>query len=389
MASDKIIKMQIHKIDKIAEKKQDELENEQFNKYSHIFNLAYKILKTQPVLLYGGMAINEMLPDKLKIYKKNSLPDIDIFSKNAENIATKVVEFFKKNGYPMASFGDALHEGTYKIYVEGIQVIDITNISTQAFKRLSYKSNMSSFGIKIVNSQFIRMSLHMMLSQPNDAHRWNKVFQRLIAFYKVNPPMKCKFKIKTSSNNSLSNYSEIYDYIKTTDFVIFGHNELKDFFNNKNIPNIQQPYIQLLVKEDVYEIATDIIEKLGKSELKLSKVYDADDFIPRHIFIYNGKTKIAALYTATSCVSYINYNGFRYASIHTIIRIYMLMLFSSYSHFKTDYNNIECLVNMLSIIQYKNIGSKKKIFKEFIMDCYGIHKGLITLKREKLIRYAK
>jgi len=233
------------------------------------------------------------------------------------------------------------------------------------------------------------MSLHMMLSQPNDAHRWNKVFQRLVAFYKINPPSKCIIRnIKTKANDDYL-ISGIYDYIKTTEFIVFGHNELKQFFNGENMPNIQQPYIQLLVKEDVYEIATDIIEKLGNPELKLSKVYDADDFIPRHIFIYNGKNKIVALYTASSCVSYINYKGLRYASIHTIIRMYMLMLFSSYSHFKDDYNNIECLVNMLSILQYKHIGSKHKIFKEFIMDCYGIHKGLITLKREKLIRYAK
>ena len=67
----------------------------------------------------------------------------------------------------------------------------------------------------------------------------------------------------------------------------------------------------------------------------------------------------------------------------------MLMLFSPYKHFKVDINNIECLVNILASLQYKNIGSKSKLFKEFLIDCYGIHKGLVTLKREKIMRYMK
>jgi len=406
MAADKIIKLQLHKIDKIAEQKQNEIDKEQYGKYSPIFDIVYKILKKQPVLLYGGMAINEMLPKKLKIYKENVLPDIDVFCTNPEKIAKRIVGFLQKNGHPISSYGDALHEGTYKIYVDGLQVIDITSVSPATFKSLSHKSMRTSTGIKIVNPQFIRMSLHMMLSQPNDAHRWHKVFERLILFYKINPPHKCTFKQPTSTIKNLNRNmntntntrttnrvisDEIYEYIKQTDFIVFGYNEIKTFFgsDNNNIPNIKQPLIQLLVKEDVFEIATDIVEKLGHPKLNLSKVFEADDFISRHIFIYNGTEKIATLYTASACVSFIDHDGLRIASIHTIIRMYMLMLFSSYTHFKKDQDNIECLVNLLAILQYKNIGSKNKLFREFIMECYGIHKGLITLKRERLIRYAK
>lgn len=388
--TDKLIKQQLHKIDKLAQNKQIQLNKEQYDKYYPIFILAYNVLKTLPVLLYGGMAINEMLPKNLKIYTDDALPDIDIFSKNAEKVATKIVKYFKKNGYPVTSYGDALHEGTFKLYVHGLQIIDITDVSANTFKILSKNSVKSSTGIKIVNPQFIRMSLHMILSQSNDAHRWPKVFERLLLFYKIHPPKKCNFK-KTLESPNISNtiIQDFYDYIKPTDFVIFGYNELKVFFENKNIPYINQPSIQILVKDDVYETASDIIDKLGDQKLRLSPVYEADDFIPRHIFIYYGKNKIIALYTASVCTTYIKHNGFNYASIHTSIRMYMLMLFSNYKHFNIDQNNIECLINLLSIIQYKHIGSKNKLFKEFISECYGIHKGLVTLKREKLIRYNK
>lgn len=388
--SEKLIKQQLHKIDLLAQNKQKELNKEQYDKYYPIFKTAFAILKKLQVLLYGGMAINEMLPKKLKIYGEDALPDIDVFCKNAEKVATKIVKHFIKSGYPVTSYGDALHEGTFKIYVHGLQIIDITNVSDASFKILSKNSAKTSTGIKIVNPQFIRLSLHMMLSQSNDAHRWPKVFQRLLLFYKIYPPKKCNFATLDKPQN-IPNFiiEEIYDYVKKTDFVVFGYNELKTFFENKNIPFNNQPLIQLLVKEDIYEIATDIIETIDDEKLTLSKVYDQDDFIPKHIFIYYGKTRIVAIYTASSCVSFIKYNGLNYASIHTIIRMYMLMIFSSYKHFKSDQDNLECLVNMLAIIQYKHISTKSKIFKEFIMDCYGIHKGLVTLKREKLIRYNK
>lgn len=388
--SEKLLNQQLNKIHKLAEEKQKEINHEQFDKYYPIFKLALNILKKLPVLLYGGMAINEMLPQKLKIYADDALPDIDVFCKNAENVATKIVKHFKKNGYNVSSYGDALHEGTFKIYVHGLQIIDITNVSASSFKKLSENSIKTNDGVKIVNPQFIRLSLHMMLSQSNDAHRWSKVFQRLILFYKIHPPKKCSFTEELELPHIPVNIiNGLYDYIKKTEFVLFGYNELKLFFNNKDIPYNKQPCIQLLVKEDIYEIATDIIENIGDEKLKLSKVYEADEFIPKHIFIYYGKTKIMALYIASSCVSFIKYNGFHYGSIHTVIRMYMLMLFSHYKHFKDDSDNIECLVNLLAILQYKNIGKRSKLFKEFIMECYGIHKGLITLKREKLIRYNK
>jgi len=406
--ADNIIKLQLYKIGKIAEEKQNQLDKEQYEKYFPIFEIAYKILKTQPVLLYGGMAINEMLPAKMKIYKENVLPDIDVFSKNAKDVAKKIVAAFKKKGHLIASFGDALHDGTYKVYVHGLQVIDITNISSAAFKALSYESTRSNIGIKIVNPQFIRMSLHMMLSQPNDAHRWDKTFQRLVLFYKLYPPKKCQSKVITASSdtqntnanaNTNANINteledvtqEIYSYIKNTEFLVFGMNEIKEFFkgHDKEIPKLQAPLIQVLVKEDVVEVATDILEKIGNPKLKISQIFEPDDFISRHVFIYYGKTKIVGLYTANSCVSFINYLGYRFATIHTVLRMYMLMLFSKYAHFQKDHDNIECLVNLLSVIQYKKIGSKNKLFKEFTMDCYGMHKGLITLKRERLQRFAK
>lgn len=408
MKSDKFIDRQIRKIEKLADLKQQEIDREQYRKYSPIFHVAYKILKRQKILLYGGMAINELLPKKLKIYDKDSkLPDIDVFSTNAEKVATKIVAAFKKHDFPVSSYGDAIHEGTYKIYVQGLQIVDITNVSRKAFRRLSHNSVTGDLGIRIVNLQFIRMSLHTMLSQPNDAHRWSKVFGRLVAFYNIFPPSaKCLVESSYKENETAGASAKtaavavaeikdrIYSHLKDTEFILFGNREIERFF--AGAPPVA-PHgggdIQILVKEDVKEVATHIIEQLGggphAARLSLSTVYEGDDFIPRHIYIKYGATKVMGIYLASACVSYVEIGGYRIASIHTIIRMYMLMLFSSYSHFEKYYDNLECLVNGLAILQYKNIASKKKLFKDFVTQCYGIHKGLVTLKRERLLRYLK
>jgi hypothetical protein len=386
-----IIDHQFSKIQKIVDEKEEQLEVEQFDKYYTIYTMVCKMLEKQPVLLYGGLAINELLPDKLKIYKKKSLPDIDIFSKNPESTAKKVVDYFQKHGYPVASYGDALHEGTFKVYVHGNQVLDISAVSASSFKKLSKNSVRGSLGIKVVNPQFLRMSFHMILSQPNDAHRWTKTFERLVAFYKTYPPStKC---LLSSTNINSNVYDSINNYIKTIDCILFGFNELHLFKENlvsKDHTIIKDfPTIQILVTNDIYEVAIDLIEKIGDPLLSVGKVYEADDFIPRHIFILYKKQKIMGIYTANSCMSYIQVNNQKVASIHTIIRMYYLMLFSSYSHFEKYYSKLECLVNILSVLQYKNIGRNNKMFKEFISECYGMHKGLITLKREKLQKYIK
>jgi hypothetical protein len=394
-----VVNHQLQKIEKLAEEKADELEDQQFDKYHEIYDLAFKFLSTLPVLLYGGMAINDLLPSKMKIYKKHKLPDIDIFTKDSIKIAKGLVAYFKKHGHQVASYGDALHEGTYKVYVMGLQVVDISEVSPKAFKRLSENSFRGESGLMIVNPQFLRMSLHMMLSQPNDAHRWTKVFQRLIALYKVIPPIPCKKSVSaaaTLKEDEIANIIEInklaYDYVISAGYMLFGLHELEIFF--ETIPDHFRwapdlPAIQVLTTNDVFEVATDIIEKLGYSHLTLTPVYEADDFIPRHIFITYGRHKLMGIFTANSCMSYIDYKGMKVASIHTVIRMYMLMLLSGYSHFERIYDSLECMVNALSSLQFESIGSKKKIFKEFIKECYGMHKGLITLKRERLLRYEK
>jgi hypothetical protein len=88
-------------------------------------------------------------------------------------------------------------------------------------------------------------------------------------------------------------------------------------------------------------------------------------------------------------MTYVSHNKQKIASIHTIIRMYLSMVLSTYDHFETENHSLECLVNILSIIQQKMSGSRKKIYQQLIEQCYGPYQGLITLRRERVLRGKK
>ena len=70
-----LLDQQLKKIKSMAEKKALELEELQYEKYNVYFKSAIKFLKKEKVLMYGGSAINDLMPAKYKFYSERSLPD--------------------------------------------------------------------------------------------------------------------------------------------------------------------------------------------------------------------------------------------------------------------------------------------------------------------------
>jgi hypothetical protein len=393
---------QIKKINMIAKDIADLEEHIQYEKYKSIFDEAIKYIKTRRVLLYGGMAINDLLPLKDKIYSADILPDIDVFSENGQKQASDIVKHFIKKGYDKisTSYTYALHEGTYKVYINALQVFDITTITKKSFKRLLENSVRGDSGIKVVNPQFLRLSLHMMMSQSHDSRRWEKVFKRLNVFYKYYPPKECTLKIASDESFTKLNYipellvKNVYKFLEDKDCVFFGIFEILEYFKNYSgktyLPsNSKIAPIQIIDEKNIIDNAHEIIKYLNIPSLSISDLYTADEFIPDHVIIKYKNHPFIEIYNAPVCMTYVEYNKRKVASIHTIIRMYLSMVLSTYNHFETENHSLECLVNILSIIQQKMSNSRKKIFKQLISECYGPFYGLVTLRRERLLRSNK
>ena len=406
---------QIKKIEMFAKDIEKKTEHIQYEKYKYIYDEAIKYIKTKRVLLYGGSAINDILPKNDKIYDEKVLPDIDIFSINGKNLAKEIVKYFVAKGYNKitTNFVNALHENTYKVYVDSVQIFDISTVSKKAFKKLSKNSIIGDNGIRVVNIQFLRLSLHMIMSQLYDARRWQKVFERLIIFYKHFPPKPCRvsassshlksnmFKKSSYKNVSFSEeikesgiIDKIYEFLENKDYILFGIKELEVYINNysKGKTNLYLPEnsklapVQIIANGNILDIAHLIVKYLNIPNIAISDIFEEDEFIPEHIIIRYKNHQLVQIYNIDVCVTYVNYKRQRIASLHTIIRMYLSMMLSSYEHYETDNDYLECIVNMLTIIQQKMSKSRKKLFEQIIDQCYGPYYGIITQYRRRLLR---
>ena len=397
----------IKHIENITKLKDEEEEAKYYEKYYDIFEDTYKLLANKKVLLYGGVAINELLPPKLQFYKSTALPDIDILTINGEKLAENIVKFFQKKGFNniTTSHSEALHPGTYKVYVDSLQILDITDIPVNVYKRLSKNAVKSPHkGIKIVDPQFLRMTLHLILAKGDatTVHRWGKVLERLSIFYKHFPPKVCKT-IYTSKNTNTTNelyvipediYKTIYNIITNSDYILFGLHEMEIILNKEIKPSTIQSPIQLLSKdENLKKIAISFINNISAHNntyarnLHISNVYKSDTLVTDHIIISYKNIPIITIFHANVCYGYNMYNGIRIASIHTIIFMYLCIILSPYKHFK-NIDSLECLVNTLAVLNNNSRGSSKKLLQDIVSQCYGENIGLVTMRKNRLLRLA-
>lgn len=399
----------IHKIHSIAKMKEELNEEKNFEKYSHIFETTREYLVHKPILIYGGTAINELLPSKLKIYKENTIPDIDLFATNARSFAKSLVKHFHSNGYDMktTTLSEALHPGTYKVYVDGIQVVDITNVSSMVYDRLYENSVVSAHGLRIVNPQFIRMSMHFIMSKgdPDSIYRWERALPRLMAFYKTFPPelsAACKSlaNVKVDDQDQVDRLPEhlitdTYSLLRDSNFILFGTHELDILLgsdkrtHSRTVPSV----IQMFSPEstNLADVAETLCKQIqtsrdGEYDIKASNILKKDLFIPEHVFLSCNGIRFAVIYHANECITYNEHRGLKIAGIHTIIRMYLSMMLSSRPYFEQYADSIECMVNALTLKYLKERTRNNKLFKDVVSTCNGYYDGLITLRRDRIIR---
>lgn len=385
------IEHQLEKLENLAQLKQKELDRENYEKYIGLYKPAIEFLRKQDVLMYGGMALNEIFPKELKFYDDAILPDIDIFTTNAIALCLKLVEYFKKRGFPNASYKRALHVNTYKFYLSGLQLLDITDVSEDTFKRLKKGRILLKTGLKIpiVNRDYLRFSLHALLSQPKDSHRWGKTFDRLRKFYELFPPKPkiCKSKTKMKLTSWMNEMTEDLLYlVKETPYVVFGGFAMTKLIDGLALKQFSLgTCMDIIVEGETIGVATQFLQKLqekyGSDDLSISSVYPSNELTCEHQFILFRDKPIVGFYRPQMCVSFVSKKMVRIASLHTISRMYMMLAMSAFSHH--DKMNYSCLTELITYLQVKLMRDPKKkvLMQQFALECYGEQPGLITLRR--------
>jgi len=161
---------------------------------THIISIVETFLAERKRIIYGGAAINALLPKNLKFYGPDDLPDYDFLTPDALEDCALLMEKYKIAGFKDVETRLGIHEGTYKIFVNYRAAADITEMPRDIYNRLHKKARVRG-SLICAPPDWLRMAAYLELSRPlgDVENRWQKVFYRLQLLNKVYPlqPVGC------------------------------------------------------------------------------------------------------------------------------------------------------------------------------------------------------
>ena len=389
-----------YKIDKIIKEIEEKKLKNVYNEYNDVINLISKFIIKKKLILYGGFVINLILPKKLRFYKDYTINDFDCLSKNPLNDSIELAQIIKKKGYTYIKIKKAKHQGTYRVYVYGKQIFDISIIKSNIYDNLLKYSKKEKKKLKhykdkynIIPLPIIKKNLYYELSRPEQSgYRWEKIYERLNIINTTYPIQKLNIKYKCIKIPSIyQNLTDsILQYIKKFKNPIIDSFALKLYkksnVNCCNRINEQSKFITIL-SVDYEKTKIDIINIIKKSKISnynidINNRIDTDDTLYTYydINIINNDNNtifnlINIINVKNECFSINNINNnlnnYTLGSLDTIL--YFLYTTHIYN---TIYTNDPVMANekLYYINEYEKYiieNLNNNILKRLKSKCYG------------------
>jgi hypothetical protein len=393
-----------YKIDKIIKEIEVNKLKNVYNEYNDVITLISKFIIKKKLILYGGFVINVILPKKLRFYKDYTINDFDCLSKNPLNDSIELAKIIKEKGYTYIKIKKAKHQGTYRVYVYGKQIFDISIIKSNIYDNLlkyskKDKKNLKHYKDKynIIPLPIIKKNLYYELSRPEQSgYRWEKIYERLNILNKTYPTpiLNAKYeciKIPTIYQVLTKN---ILEYIKVSKNPVIDSFALKIYkklsLNCCGRINDYSKYITILstdyekTKNDIIAIIKNKENKLANYEIDITNRIDKDNLLYTYydINIINKEDNtifnlINIINVKNECFSINNgtkreYNNFTIGSLDTIL----YFLYTTYIYNIIYINDAKIANEKLYYIneyeKYIIDNINNNIFKRLKSKCYGI-----------------
>jgi len=356
----------------------------------NIFKIIEKFIKSHKMMIYGGTAINNILPRKLRFYNSDvDVPDYDVFSSNPIENVKEICDIFYEKGYKNVEAKSGSHIGTYKVFVNYLPVLDVTHMDTLLLDTLLQESIVKD-GLHYSPVNLLRFSMYAELSRPqSEPDRWEKVYKRLVTLNKAYPFHydKCKTTKGTKKNKRSKGLSKP-DFLvirnalieKNVIFIggyantLFG-SYLKDI--NKTFDAITHFDVLSPNPKDVAKSVKEQLNFIGHSDISLFKREAYDELIPlSYVIKVNGKV-VCVIYKSVHCHAFnkiqINGKQVNIGSIDTLLHFYLAFYYAVNTQYKSYYepDKLLCMSQFLFEIQEHNKLSQKGLLKRFVTDCEG------------------
>ena len=392
-----------YKIDKIIKEIEVNKLKNVYNEYNDVITLISKFIIKKKLILYGGFVINVILPKKLRFYKDYTINDFDCLSKNPLSDSIELAKIIKEKGYTYIKIKKAKHQGTYRVYVYGKQIFDISIIKSNIYDNLlkyskKEKKNLKHYKDKynIIPLPIIKKNLYYELSRPEQSGwRWEKIYERLNILNKTYPTpiLNIKYEcIKIPAIYQLLT-KNILEYIKISKNPVIDSFALKIYkklnLNCCGRVNDYSKYITILstdyeqTKNDIIAIIKNKENKLANYEIDITNRVDKDNLLYTYydINIINKEDNtifnlINIINVKNECFSINNaakreYNNFTIGSLDTIL----YFLYTTYIY-NTIYISDAKIANekLYYINEYEKYiidNINNNILKRLKSNCYG------------------
>lgn len=378
----------------------------QSQEMQEMIKIVETFLKKKGLICYGGIAINNILPEDDQFYNRETeIPDYDFYSPNALEDAIQLADIYYSNGYTEVEAKAGQHVGTFKVFVNFVGVADITQVPRELFETIERDSIIVD-GIHYVSANFLRMGVYKELSNPDgDTSRFEKIYKRLLLLNKYYPitDLNCnKVNYQRPMTDELHK-KEIYEVLLKT-FANYGC----VFFGGHAL-SIYSQYMPSSVKSKFQDFIPDfdvlsnepqaVINNIKKSFQSLKMRFrviphqPVGEIVPMNYEIIVGKDTVAFIYKTERCHSYnevvVKGNKLKIATIDTMLHMYFSFLYANKPYY--DNTRIICMCNFLFNVQQENKLSQRGVLKRFSTTCYGHQEQLeeMKLNRSKLYKKLK
>lgn len=391
--------MYTHELQEIIKKKEAVDFQKTLPDKKRIHELLYDFVRSHDVVLYGGIALNTLLPENIKFYGPEEFPDFDCLSASAKKTAKALVNLLVKNGFKYSEVRSAIHTNTFKVFVNFEAVADFTQVSPTFFagiKKLVVKKDQ----LQIAPTFLLKHYVLKELARPDgSAYRWQKVYKRSMLLDKlVQPQLKCKdssilaHKMIHFSDDELTIMHRVMDVIKKLQLPLVGNLGLAYLLDPMTATTYQ------CCKQDTFfstfevlsmnpdDTFQDIKQALGGSvQLRVSRRFYYQEVLPKRLRIFyklpsGEEVKLMTIiHTDHNCFSVIKKKGLVIGSPYTILHLlYSYWIVYYVYESKKIHNYVLDLITAL-----ENYIDTLPIKEKFLLDCYGVEKTLLNVKRER------
>ena len=364
-------------IERVAE--QLELENDKRAAANPLVKKSIAIVRafvqTHPVMCYGGIAINDLLPKDQQFYDPTvNIPDYDFYSKTPQEHAMILANQLSAAGIVSVEVKPGVHLGTFKVFADFEGVADITHLDSDIFDRL-WEENVVRDKVHYVTPNFLRLGMYLELSRPRgDVSRWTKVYKRLVLLNK-HFPMTCPGDEHEPKELTEEKRKAVVKLLETRPVVLLGITASQ--IHEGKAPNWVSPVTILAEKKEIERLTEGLNPEF----------HEGTEILPGHTDIFDDDGNVMVrIHETAACHSYHQMaNGIRVASIPTMLQFVFAYMYSGVD--ESEITHLMCVAQRLVDLAADKEERRYALLTP--IDCIGQQETLVGLKKNKAELYDK